>query len=302
MEKQGCTFFLQALKYICKFNNSSVYRSRLMAVLNLDKFYSGLDRLFEGYNPGEVQEYLEKNLAEADASGDIKGATAVLNELSGLYRVQGRFSDAIEASNRSLYNLRQMGQKDTENYATALINLADIYVADKRYREALDMFKSSENILISLGLQEDYRMAALYNNISSVYRALGDRYMALETAQKAMNIIEHHDFGADVETDIATTCINLGEAQISCGILDEAERNLRRACEIYARRTDNRDGHYPAALYALARLEFKRGNLGTAEKYIEEAMCLVEKVAGRGTYYRTLQSALESIRERRDDR
>lgn len=271
-----------------------------MAAIDLDRFYSGLDRIFAKFDPKAVQEYLEKNLAEADASGDIKGATAVLNELSGLYRVQGRFADAVDASNRSLYNLRQMGQKDTENYATALINLADIYVAAGRYKEALDMFRSAENILVSLGLQEDYRMAALYNNISSVYRALGDRYMALETANKAMEIIGNHDFGADVETDIATTCINLGEAQISCGIYDDAEKNLNRACEIYARRTGNRDGHYPAALYALARLAVRRGDYESAEKNISEAMRLVENVSGRGKYYQTLARALEAVRERRN--
>lgn len=273
-----------------------------MPALNLDEFYSGLDRIFASYDTEAVQNYLEKHLREAEQAKDIKGAVAVLNELSGLYRVQGRFNDAIDASNTALYYLREMGQEKTENYATALINLADIYVAAKRYKEALEIFKSSENLLVSLGFEEDYRMAALYNNISSVYRALGDKYMALETAMKSMKLIEGRDYGADVELDIATTCINLGEAQISCGLYDEAEKNLNRACEIYARRTGNRDGHYPAALYALARLAAKRGDYDQAEEKIQKAMRLVENVSGRGTYYQTLARSLETVREWRNQR
>ena len=122
-----------------------------------------------------------------------------------------------------LAGLEDMGLAKTEHYATALINTGDVYIASREPKEALKLFLSARKLLIECGLSGDYRMAALCNNISMVYRNDGEFSKAEQALDIAFNIIKGLP---ECRGELATTYINLGQLQIRQSKLEMARGKL----------------------------------------------------------------------------
>ena len=103
----------------------------------------------------------------------------------------GQIDRAKDLYKTVLTNLEHMGLTHSEHYATALINTGDVYVNSRELPEALQYFLRARDLLVECGLAGDYRMAALNNNISMVYR---------------LSLI--HIYG-NVETEIGRACVQL---------------------------------------------------------------------------------------------
>lgn len=157
--------------------------------LNIEEFYRGLDALFAEKQTGEVTGYLEDWLQKAENAGDIPAIIAVSNELGGICRVTGKIDRAKELYATVLTLLEESGMADTENYATALINTGDVYIFNREQEKALECFLAAKDMLESLGFTKDYRMAALCNNISMVYRDNGSLDKAEAALDTAFDII-----------------------------------------------------------------------------------------------------------------
>ena len=140
--------------------------------IDLSQFYQGLDALFQKKDSSETMRYLERWLQEAENKQDSSGIVAVSNELGGLCRAMGQIDRAKNLYRTVLTNLEHMGLTHSEHYATALINTGDVYVNSRELKEALQYFLRARDLLVECGLAGDYRMAALNNNISMVYRGV----------------------------------------------------------------------------------------------------------------------------------
>ena len=141
--------------------------------IDIQEFYKGLDIMFQKKDSKETMRYLDSWLKTAEEKADRSGIVAVCNELGGLCRVTGQIERAKELYRRVLENLEQMGLSSTEHYATALINMGDVYINGKEPQQALELFLKARTLLEKCGLTGDYRMAALCNNISAIYRDTG---------------------------------------------------------------------------------------------------------------------------------
>lgn len=141
--------------------------------IDLNKFYQGLDDLFQQKDSGQTMAYLQRWLQEAQQRQDTSGIVAVSNELGGLCRAMGQIDRAKDLYKTVLTQLEHMGL----TFRT-LRNCTDqrgrCVRQFQRTAGGLQYFLRARDLLVECGLAGDYRMAALNNNISMVYRDTGE--------------------------------------------------------------------------------------------------------------------------------
>lgn len=261
--------------------------------VDLQEFYKGLDLVFQKKDSSETLRYLESWLRVSEERNDAYGIVAVCNELGGLCRALGRMDRAIELYRRVLFHLEQIGLGNTEHYATALINMGDVYIAGNDPGEALTLFLKAKKLLEDCGLGGDYRMAALCNNISAVYRKT-DRF---EEAESALDIAFRIIKGLpQCRAELATTYVNLGELQVRQNKLEMAKESFLAAVKIYEEETGGQDVHYSAACAGLGQVFFLVRNFSEAERYYNKALDLIQRDFGKTPYYDLVASNLDKVR------
>ncbi|MEG0392576.1 MAG: tetratricopeptide repeat protein, partial [Anaerovoracaceae bacterium] len=181
---------------------------------DINQFYAGLDSIFAEGRIREVEGYCLQWKEDAERGGDAQGVIAACNELGGFYRAQGKLPEAEVLYLRVLAELRRNGLDKTENYATALINLGTVHIVGQEIEKAYKVYQEAEEILTALGFWKDYRMAALNNSLSAVYREMGRLNDAENCSRKALDIIVDYP---DKRGELATTYVNLGEVQTAQG-------------------------------------------------------------------------------------
>lgn len=262
--------------------------------IDLTLFFEGLDALFTGEDKHAVQTYLEDGLRRARACDDTGAIVAIANELGGFYRVTGALNQAKALYDEALSRLIAMDLKESEHYATTLINAGDVYVYDDAHEEALKRFIEAKALLEKRGMANDYRMAALCNNISMSYSALGD-YTAAECAlEDAFRIISGFD---NCQAELATTYINLGALQVKQSKLALAEESFLAACRIYEN-DGGRDVHYSAVIAGLGEVYFLKGAYYQAISYYKKALSLIERDFGKTAIYNRILGNIGQIEER----
>lgn len=261
--------------------------------LNLQEFYEGLDIMFQRKDRKETQRYLEGCLREAEEKQDTSGIVAVCNELGGLCRVTGQIDRAKSLYARVLSLLEEMGLASTEHYATALINTGDVHLMVKELAQALELFLRAEKMLINCGLGGDYRMAALCNNISMIYRETGQFVEAEQALDKAFHIIKGLP---QCRGELATTYVNLGELQVSQRKLEMAKESFLSAATIFEEETGGTDVHYSAACAGLGEVFYMTGKFKEAERYYEKALELIQRDFGKTPAYDMVADNLEKTR------
>ena len=260
----------------------------------INEFYSHLDSLFAQHDMKAVEEYLTQSLAQAKADDDVPAITAVSNELAGFYRAAGKVNEAITLSQDVLKKLKDLGEETTENFAVALQNGANIMMVSGDLDTALQMYKTAETILNYRGFEKDYRMAALCNNISALYRQMGSFEESEKAAVKSIDIITEMP---EYKIELVTSLVNLGEVRSRLGKYDTAERNLRSALTIFERESDGKDPHYSAGFAALGALYYYQGNFEKSISHYKRAMELIERDFGRTPFYELTERNLKKVEE-----
>lgn len=253
--------------------------------IDIKKFYEGLDIMFQRRDKRETREYMESWLREAEGKNDLRGIIAVSNELGGLYRAIGETNKAKALYATVLQGLTTLGLDKTEHFATALINTGDVYVYTWEYEEALNCFMAARTILIECGLAGDYRMAALCNNISMVYRNTSRYDKAEEALDIAFNIIKGLPQCRD---ELATTYVNLGELQIKQNKLEMAMQSFQEACRIYEEQ-GGMNVHYSSAVAGLAMVYYLKGQRTQSIEHYKRALELIDRDFGKTDYYRMVE-------------
>lgn len=262
--------------------------------MDINGFYEKLDELYAHHDTAAIENYMTQSMQQARAENDMGAITAIGNELAGFYRVSGKIDEAIKLSQEVLQKLKDMGQETTENFASALQNAASVLTVAGEKDMALQMYQTCRQILEYRGLFQDYRMAALYNNISAVYREKEEFDKAEDAAHQSIAIIsslpEHR-------VELATSLVNLGEVQARLEKFDDAKASLERALSIYETETDGRDPHYAAATAALGNMYYYRKEPEKAAPYFRKALELIERDFGHNQFYEMISKNLEMVEE-----
>lgn len=97
--------------------------------------------------------------------------------------------------------------------------------------KALSQYREAEAIFKNLGKTDGYEMASLYNNISQIYQEQEEHEKALESLDKALELIKKME---NSEAEMATTHVNRALSLMALGRLDEADEELKESLTFYA--------------------------------------------------------------------
>lgn len=264
--------------------------------MNIRTVIEELDKLFEEKKIAQVEQYLDENLSKAKEEDDKGAVLILLNEQIGYYRSVSRSKDSIEVFAEAKKYIEEMELTGTEHEATTLLNGATALRAAGEGKMAMEEYRRVEEIYSSTISKGDFRFAGLYNNMSILYSELGEYALVTEKLLQALEILQEIP---DSQIEQAITYTNLAMNYGKLEQDEERKKSLKEALALFQKYADNKDGHYAAALSALANGYFEAGELMEAAKiyqqvcedirsYFGENMSYVVSLENLAVVYRTM--------------
>jgi tetratricopeptide (TPR) repeat protein len=256
--------------------------------MDVDVFFQGYDSVFASGDQERIGDYLRRSLAEADKEGDRHAAVTVLNETAGYFRSTGKYAESLKAADRAVADMRDLGYEDTVPYGTTLLNAATAYRAYGDNTKALELFMEALAVLGARLPEDDYRLAGLFNNISSIYEKNGQYEQALEMLEKAAAIMEKQ---TGMESDAAVVLTNLAMTLFRLERGTEAEATLHKALALFKQenktgKADQRlDPHYAAALAGMGEACYRMKRYAEAVENYEAALAHIRDAFGENRDY-----------------
>lgn len=250
--------------------------------MNMDAFFEELDSYFDKNQVEKIDGFLTASLARAKEEEDYAAYISICNEMIGFYRSVSAFQKAYEAAEDVLLLMEELKLEDTEHFATTLLNAATAYSAAGDYAQALRLYRQAMQIYERLLQPEDYRWASLYNNMSIMLEKAGEDRESVESAKKALAIIEKQE-GNEAQT--ATTLTNLAMAHFKLSENEEAKQCLARAIALFEQDSENVNEHYSGALAGMGEAYFRDGEYEKSLSYYERALEDVKRHYGENMSY-----------------
>lgn len=250
--------------------------------MDIDRFFAELDSYFDQNDTAGVDAYLTASLQTAKEEEDYAAYISICNEMIGFYRSVSAFEKAYAAAEDVLLLMEELKLEDSEHFATTLLNAATAYSAGGDLAQALRLYRQAVQIYGRILPADDYRWAGLYNNMSIMLEKAGEDREAVETAKKALAIIEKQE-GSEAQT--ATTLTNLALVYFKLSENEEAKRCLARAIDLFERGTGEPNEHYSGALAGMGEACFRDGAYEQALTYYERALEDVKRHYGENLSY-----------------
>ena len=156
----------------------------------IEEIFNKIDELYRQGNVEEAEKYMDMSLAEAESEGDFSTCVALYNEIAGYCRVSGNKEKCFDMLEKAIASQKREGLEDTISYATTLLNKATACAAFDINDEAFALYRKVENMYERLIDKDDYRVASLYNNMSSVLLKSGDLNKGINYLEKSESILE----------------------------------------------------------------------------------------------------------------
>lgn len=261
---------------------------------DIQRFFTELDEIYAENRFDKLEKYLKDQLAVAESTADKGFELTILNELMGYFRASSRYEECITCINRTLKLVEELGLKNSISHATTLLNAATGYRAAGYRDKALEFYNQALDIYLKELEEGDYRIAALYNNISILYGEMGERQKEKQALIKALNIIEKVE-GAKVEEAIAHS--NLALMYSEEKDTENALLHVKKSLEIFEENNNRKDSHYAAALSTCAMTYYRMGKYQEAVEFFEKALAEIYETYGENDYYKITKENLNTARE-----
>ncbi len=259
--------------------------------MELDKVLEQLHRMFATYQIEEVEEFLDSNIEQAFALGDMGAVITLMNEMIGYLRDIGKNDKALYYCERVMTLVKQVGLTGTIPHGTTLLNVANAYRAAGKLQESLIKYQAVFNIYDGKLDKNDMHYASLYNNMSLSYQELGDWEKACDCLKQALAIVLTKN---DKRIEVAVTYTNLAASQLQLGEFPEAVENLQKAFSIFDM-DEEKDFHYSGALAAMAQAQYLMGNLDESAAYYRKALAEIKKHTGESQSYSIILQNLNEV-------
>ena len=221
-------------------------------------------------------------VSTAERENDLEALLSICNELGGYSRVAAKFDQGELAFEKALKAVDILNLRGTEHEATTMLNYATLFVHSNRPDEALEKYRIAEVIYAGLDKANDYRIAALNNNMASLHIKKHDYEKAEKCADRALEII--NETGTDGD-EIAVT-LSL-KAQIFAGVgeYEKALGELEKAEAVYASVGDPGVMHTAVTDATFGEVLGKLGRFDEAFARYEKALSAVSKNFGENQNY-----------------
>ncbi len=261
--------------------------------MDIENILQKFDEMLAQGRMQEAVDYLESKAAQFGEEGCSSSAITIFNELEGFWRVAGQKEKSYAAAEAALGLISSCGLEETIGHATTLLNYATAKTAFGEAAEALGFYDRVKEIYAAQLPADDYRFAALYNNMAQSLLRMNDAKRAGEYFEKSLVLLEKME---EVQSEIATCHANLAICLIAQKKFDEARENLERSEALFASLPG--DPHADSMLATRGQLEYMLGNFVQAAEYYKRAATNIENRFGRNQYYaracRNCAKALEA--------
>lgn len=251
--------------------------------MNGRSFIETLDNLYKNKDMDQAEVHMASSLEWATKNKNRELMITVLNEQVCYYKLTCNRDRAIGACNRITKLTEEAGITDLVSLAAILVNVASAYCTLGNPAESLEVFRRVESIYLLHIEPTDYRIAALYNNMSMAFDLMGDAESALACMDTALSILTDIP---EKNTEMATTHGNMGQLYLKCGQLDVAEWHLKAAMDIFGELEDI-DPNFASVLNGMGQMNYLRGNYDNAIGYYHVAMTTIERCYGFCRSYET---------------
>ena len=247
--------------------------------MEVSKILAEYDAMLAAGRRREAGEFLSEAADAAAREDDAVSEASLRGELTGYWRVFGEPEKSFASAERALFLLESLGLAESGEYATALLNYATAKTAFRMTDEALALYARVAEIYEKTAEPDGYRFASLYNNMAQALMRAGRAAEAYGYFERSLALLSP----ADDAVEIATCSTNMAFCMLAMKNIDEAERLLARAEEIYSSLPD--DPHAASALSCRGQLEYMRGEFSRAAEYFAKSAAAVERFFGRTANY-----------------
>lgn len=172
----------------------------------LTRVFDKLNSLFSKNDLDGVGRTLDFWENEARSLNDLRGLLEILNEKIGYYRRTAEKDKALSSVKEAFDLIEKKGIGDPISSGTVYLNGATTMKSFGLAEDAMPYYEKARTIYENNLDEDDYRIATLYNNISSAYKDLGDYLKAEAACYKAIELLKTKD---DCRGEIAVSLINV---------------------------------------------------------------------------------------------
>jgi tetratricopeptide (TPR) repeat protein len=178
-------------------------------------------------------ENLQASLKVVQEVDDKSGLNEITRSLGWVYWLKGEYVRAISYYEESLAGLEEL-QFDTEEIkANIQINLGNIYFEKSDWTKSIEYFTGSLNIFKEI--ENDYKIARIFNNIGCVYAENGELGRAYNFFKKGIKLSDEVYYVRGK----AYTLLHQGELFIQRKQFKDSEKVLSDALDIFSRIEDH---------------------------------------------------------------
>lgn len=256
--------------------------------MNINEISEKLTEFLSEYKLDEAEAFLNGSYQQAKAENNEDVQLFLLNEMAGFYRDTGNFARSVECAelSRDIFGARK--DESSENYAAAMLNLANAYRAAGMHKQAHKVYN---DIYATVQKHSHSLLAAYYNNLALLYEEEKDFANAKTALTAALDCLPRSD--SDYERRRAITLANLSAVMTALG--EDGTEQAQESVDHFKGMSPS-DFHYSAALAAYADALCSKGEYEKAADMYEAALSEILLHMGRCEYYDTVSEKLAECR------
>lgn len=213
--------------------------------------------------------YLNKSADAYTRNNDLRGLSAVYNNLSLVFQNKSDYPTALSYATKSLETAEKLGNEQMTG--NALFTVGNIHYHMEENEKALEHYRKALSIKSKLNDQQNIQK--IYLNLGSTFHNLQELDSATHYYAKCVQTAETlGDFKA-----LAIASTNLGNLAMDNNDPRKALIHYQKSAEIYQDKLKN-NYDQSVLLHSLSKAHLKLGNYSQAEKYGKESLALSEKL------------------------
>jgi|WetSurMetagenome_2_1015567.scaffolds.fasta_scaffold41922_2 tetratricopeptide (TPR) repeat protein len=202
----------------------------------------------------------------------------ILNNLSFVYILQGKFNKAEERLYNALKIREQIFGNEDNEVANALNSIATLYSKQGKFKEEEDILKRALEIKVNIFGSEHFELIDTYGLFASLYNCLG-KFEKAESFFKNTIMLYENKYDNNY-FELGSLYNNLGMLYGKSARYNEAESMYLKAIEINKKNVGSEHGYSISVLDNLANLYLDMGKYSDAEDLYLKSLKMNEKTFG----------------------
>ena len=201
----------------------------------------------------------------------------IIADLAVEYYYAGDYSKAIKRGKEAVNATKHISGEKSQQYVTALNNLANFYSAEDNYEEALKIHKRCLSLTEAIYGSNSPKCATVLSTLAGSYSRLGNTTDAIATNQKALDLLQF----SDNSTLKIYTLINHVNYLIDLGNYDEAEIFSAKALSAAEEKFGHLHPQTAKAMSKQALAKYYSGKIAEAIEIETEVVAIIKATLGQ---------------------